>query len=141
MIGLTYSLQRYARLIETILDPRFPKLRRHLHLFEAVGIAGLSSDEEDVEYRRATGRRRYISHRKHYISEDVSSLGYRIEEIGHQYIRPKAYHRIPGPPAGADEWVAELPCNGYDQRWYISLTGFERDILNAQGMHSFVDED
>lgn len=92
----------------------------------------MSSDEEDTESTLARGRPVYISHRKSFLSRDLSRLGWHLDELAHRYIKSRPYDRLVGDPVDVDFWVGELPSNIYEGRWYNSLNSFERDMLNAR---------
>lgn len=116
------------------MDDRFPELRKHLAIYETIGVGGISSDEEDTTSK---GPRRFISHRHHFISEDISRFGYHLDKLGDQFIRRKPYERVPGPPKTTTKWIKRLPVNGYDMDWYLSLKSYQREWLHAQGAHPF----
>lgn len=116
------------------MDCRFKELRKHIPLFEALGVGGISSDEEDTTSK---GGRRFISHRHHFISEEVSRLGRHLDNLSDKLIKRKPYERVPGTPRLAKKWIRRLPVNGYDLDWYLALKSHQREWLQAQQAHAF----
>lgn len=91
----------------------------------------MSSDEEGPRHP-LSGRRRFISHRKHFVAQEVSDLGHHLDRLSHKYHLLRRYDRVQGDPVQTDIWIDELPVDAYDQAWYRSLSPFEKDMLNAQ---------
>lgn len=125
-------------------DRRFPALKRHIPVYEKLGVEGMSSDEEDEEgqdspktERTSSRARRFISHRKHFISQDVSDLNHHLDDLSDQHIQAAPYVRIQGPPKIATKWIPHLPKNGYDISFYYSLGYSQREMLRATPIHDF----
>lgn len=99
-----------------ILDPRFPELRVHFSLYESLGVAGMSSDEEAPGPQK--GPRQFMSFRKHYLAMAVSELGYHLDDLHNRFFEAKDFVRFRSElPARTNALIACLPWNAYDGNW------------------------
>lgn len=116
--------------MKILLDGRFPEFFRHVAFYRRLGVAGMSSDEEIDRDNR--GRRQFLYHRKHYLSEAVSNLGAYLDDIYDRNISPRRYRRVRAEsPCLGSVPIPALPVNAYEARWYRSLSKFERSVLCA----------
>lgn len=113
-----------------LTDPRFPHLRRHISLYNSIGIDGMSSEDE-IELPGQTPRKRG-TWRKQYLSMEVSTLGHHLDSLSHRYIKPMTYERIAtGRVRRASRAVCGLAWNVYDGKWRTALLPSEREALRA----------
>lgn len=93
----------------------------------------MSSDEEDV---LPSGRKGYVSFRKHFVALEVSELGYHLDNLHHQYFSPKTYERRRAErTVRLIRLIPNLPINAYDSGWRRHARLAERAFINPEVRH------
>lgn len=103
-----------------------------------MGIDSVSSDEELP--RRPGDEVRYKTHRKHFLSVEVSDWVHTLDAIAIQQGYSTPYTRIPSGEVTVGRRIVRcLPWNCYDAVWYIRLSKVEREIVAAVPQACYLD--
>lgn len=116
--------------MEVLGHPRYPSLHCHIELYKAIGVDGMTSDEEVEDSK---GNVTYVSYRKEYLSPEVSRLGEHLDNIHHVNFKPRPYVRRPPILRSVEpvHWIKGLPWNVYNIVLLGRLKDQERQRLGV----------
>lgn len=120
--------------------PDFQHLRVHLPLYDALGVEGMSTDDEIGPAQLSSRRGTVLTFRKAYLSIEVSKLNMHLDEIHERRLGPTGYFNpAPRIPKACPRWILRLPFNVYDAATLTQITPEERQRLQVTpSEHPFI---
>lgn len=126
---LTTFPQKLNRRLAVVRDPAFSALRVHESAYGALGVDGMSSEEDCPEPSSSSGLPKRVIYRKAYLSKEVSKLNAHVDSIYEKHWGPRPYLLSSPIVKTCARWIPGLPINFYDEVLLAQLESSQRRRL------------